>query len=137
MDIPIGDAIKNIPFIVLGIWPINLLTLLARDHTWGWDSTPESLMGLWEWGAFISLSLVILIELGVEMFIALGRHRRRMEHARNEGRKEGLKEARKETRKETNDMLMVLNAAARENPDLLPTLLEQFQDQYQNGSANG
>ena len=85
-------------------------------------------MGLWEWGLFLSLSLAILIELGVEMFIALARHRRRLEQAREEGRKEG--------RKETGAMLMVLNAAARNNPDLLPTLLQEYQAQYQNGAAN-
>ena len=89
-------------------------------------------MGLWEWGLFLSLSLAILIELGVEMFIALARHRRRLEQAREEGRKED----RKEDRKETGEMLMVLNAAARNNPDLLPTLLQEYQAQYQNGAAN-
>ncbi len=75
-------------------------------------------------GLFLSLSLAILIELGVEMFIALARHRRRLERAREEGRKE------------TGEMLMVLNAAARNNPDLLPTLLQEYQAQYQNGAAN-
>jgi hypothetical protein len=132
MDILPSDAVKHIPFIILGIWPVNLLTLWAHGHVWGWDKTPEAIMGLWEWGLFLSLSLAILIELGVEMFIALARHRRRLEQAREEGRKE----ARKEDRKETGEMLMVLNAAARNNPDLLPTLLQEYQAQYQNGAAN-
>ena len=86
-------------------------------------------MGLWEWGAFVSFSVVVLVELGVEMFIALGRLRRRMEQARAEGRKEGraeglaegraigLAEARSGGRTETGSMLDVLNAAARTNPD--------------------
>ncbi len=30
---------------------------------------------------------------------------------------------------------MILNAAARTNPDLLPSLLQEYQEQYQNGSA--
>ena len=84
-------------------------------------------MGLWEWGTFVSLSFAILVELGVKMFIALAERRRRIEAAKEEGRKEGLKE--------TNEMLMVLNAAARTNPDLLPSLLEEYQEKYQNGSA--
>ena len=93
-------------------------------------------MQLWEWGAFVSLSLAILVELGVEMFIALARHRRRMERERAEAREEGLAEGRKEVRRETNDMLVILNAAARENPDLLPSLLQEYQEKYRNGSAN-
>ncbi len=131
IEIP-PEALKHIPFIALGIWPINLLTLWAQGHQWSWQNTPSSVMGLWEWGLFLSLSLAILIELGVEMFIALARHRRRLEQAREEGRKE----ARKEGRKEAGEMLMVLNAAARNNPDLLPTLLQEYQAQYQNGAAN-
>ena len=147
MDIPLRDAVKNIPFIVLGIWPVNLLTLLVRDHSWSWDTTPETVMGLWEWGLFVSLSLTILAELGVKVFIALAERRRRIEQAREEGRIEGraegraearaeyLAEARKEVRSETGDMLAVLNAAARTNPDLLPSLLQEYQEKYQNGSA--
>ena len=95
MDILPSDAVKHIPFIILGIWPVNLLTLWAHGHVWGWDKTPEAIMGLWEWGLFLSLSLAILIELGVEMFIALARHRRRLEQAREEGRKEAGKRAEK------------------------------------------
>ena len=128
MDIPLGDAIKHIPFIILGIWPVNLLTLWVQGHAWAWDKTPEAIMGLWEWGAFVAFSLAILIELGVKMFIALAERRRRIEQAREEGRKEA--------RKETSEMLMILNAAARTNPDLLPSLLEEYQEKYQNGSAS-
>ena len=151
MEIPPSDAVKHIPFIVLGIWPVNLLTLLVRGHSWSWDTTPETVMGLWEWGLFVSLSLTILIELGVKVFIALAERRRRIEQAREEGRIEGRKEgraealaearaeflaeARKEMRSETGDMLAVLNAAARTNPDLLPALLQEYQEKYQNGSA--
>ncbi len=128
MDIPPRDAVKNIPFIVLGIWPVNLLTLLVRGHSWSWDTTPETVMGLWEWGLFVSLSLMILTELGVKMFIALAERRRRIEAAKEEGRKEA--------RKEAGEMLMVLNAAARTNPDSLPSLLEEYQEKYRNGSAS-
>ena len=123
MDIPPRDAVKNIPFIVLGIWPVNLLTLLVRGHSWSWDTTPETVMGLWEWGLFVSLSLMILTELGVKMFIALAERRRRIEAA-------------KEARKEAGEMLMVLNAAARTNPDSLPSLLEEYQEKYRNGAAS-
>ena len=132
MDLPPRDAVKNIPLIILGIWPATLLTLWARGHEWAWDKTPQEIIGLWEWGFLVSLSLVILIELGVEMFIALGKYRRRMEQARDEGRKEAQKEA----RRETGEMLMVLNAAARANPDLLPSLLQEYQEKYQNGTAS-
>ena len=148
MDIPLGDAIKHIPFIMLGIWPVNALTLLVRGHAWAWETTPDAIMGLWEWGAFVSFSVVVLVELGVEMFIALGRLRRRMEQARAEGRKEGraeglaegraigLAEARSGGRTETGSMLDVLNAAARTNPDLLPSLLDEYKERYQNGAAD-
>ena len=131
MDIPPSDAVKNIPLIVLGIWPVNLLTLWASGHIWGWDRTPQEIMGLWEWGFLASLSVVILIELGVKMFIALAERRRRIEAAREEGRQE----ARKEARREAGDMLMVLNAAARTNPDLLPSLLQEYQQKYRNGAG--
>ena len=112
-------------------------TLLARGHEWSRASTPQELIGLWQWGAFVSLSLAILTELGVTMFFALAERRRRIEQARQEGLEEGRKEARearREARREAGNMLMVLNAAARENPALLPTLLEQYQEQYLNGS---
>ena len=135
MEIPTSDAVKHIPFIVLGIWPVNVLTLLARGHAWGWDLTPEAIVGLWEWGLFVSLSLIIIIELGVKMFIALAERRRRIEQAKAEGREEGRKEAEKESRREAQEMLMILNAAARTNPDLLPSLLQEYQEKYQNGSA--
>ena len=127
MEIPPSDAVKHIPFIVLGIWPVNVLTLLAKGHLWTWDATPEAIVGLWEWGLFVSLSLIIVIELGVKMFIALAERRRRIAEAKQEGRKEAQKEA--------QEMLMILNAAARTNPDLLPSLLQEYQEKYQNGSA--
>ena len=146
MEIPPQDAVKNIPFIILGIWPVNLLTLWAQGHTWSWDVTPEAVIGLWEWGLLVSLSLVILTELGVDMFIALAKYRRLKEQAqqarerareegRKEGHREGRKEGRKEGRREADDMLMVLSAAARTNPDLLPSLLQEYQEKYQNGST--
>ena len=127
MDIPLSDAVKHIPFIVLGIWPVNVLTLLAQGHLWTWDATPEAIVGLWKWGLFVSLSLIIVIELGGKMFIALAERRRRIEEARQEGREEAQKEA--------QEMLTLLNAAARTNPDLLPSLLQEYQEKYQNGSA--
>ena len=126
IEIP-NAAIKHFQFIVLGIWPINALTLWARGHEWGWDKTPQDIMGLWEWGIFVSFSLAISVELGVKMFFALAERRRRIEEARQEGRKEAQKEA--------QEMLMILNAAARTNPDLLPALLQEYQEKYQNGSA--
>ena len=130
IDIP-SPAIRHIQFIILGIWPINLLTLLARGHAWSSRSTPQEIVGLWEWGAFVSLSIAILTELGVRMFFALAERRRRIEEAREEGRKEGRNEA----RRETNDILMALNAAARTNPDMLPTLLEEYRAKYENGAS--
>ena len=139
MDIPPREAVKNIPFIILGIWPVNLLTLWARGHVWGWDTTPDAIIGLWEWGLLVSLSLIILIELGADMFIALAKYRRLKEQAQQErerAREEGRKEGRDEGRQEANDMLMVLNAAARTDPDSLPSLLQQYQEQYQNGATS-
>ena len=135
MEIPPSDAVKHIPFIVLGIWPVNVLTLLAKGHLWTWDATPEAIVGLWEWGLFVSLSLIIVIELGGKVFIALAERRRRIEQAKAEGREEGRKEAERESRREAQEMLMILNAAARTNPDLLPSLLQEYQEKYQNGSA--
>ena len=139
MDIPPREAVKNIPFIILGIWPVNLLTLWARDHAWGWDATPEAVIGLWEWGLLVSLSLVILTELGVDMFIALAKYRRMKEQEQQE-REQALEEAReagrKQGRNEARDMLIVLSAAARTNPDLLPSLLEEYREQILNGAAH-
>lgn len=128
MDIPALEAVKNIPFIVLGIWPVNLLTLWAQGHAWSWEKTPQATMDLWEWGAFVSCSLVILIEMGVRMFYARAVHRRKLQQAREEGRAEGRTEGRAEAR----EMITVLNAAARTNPDLLPQLLQEYQTRYQN-----
>ena len=134
MEIP-APAIRHIQFIILGIWPINVLTLAVRGHVWGWHVTPLEIIGLWEWGAFVSLSIATLAELGVKMFIVLAERRRRIEQAKAEGREEGRKEAEKESRREAQEMLMILNAAARTNPDLLPSLLQEYQEKYQNGSA--
>ena len=142
MDIPVPAA-RHFQFILLGIWPVNLLTLWAQGHTWSWIETPGAVMGMWEWGAFVALSLAILAELGGKMFFALAEYRRKLEQAREEGRAEGRKEAQKEaltkarqeTRREASDMLTVLNTAARNNPDLLPSLLQEYQEKYQNGSA--
>ncbi len=92
MAMPPGDAIKHIPFIIIGIWPAVLLTLWVRGQAWVWDHTPQAITGLWEWGPFVSFSLAILIELGVKMFIALA-ERRRIKQARKEGRAEARKEA--------------------------------------------
>ena len=152
MDIPPRDAVKNIPFIILGIWPVNLLTLLVRGHSWSWDTTPETVMGLWEWGLFVSLSLMILTELGVKMFIALGQERRRREleqaEARAEGRREGhaeglvtgraeaLATGREAIREETLTMLDVLSDAAERNQALLPFLLTEYRIRFQNGPPN-
>ena len=133
MDVPIS-AVKHIQLIVLGIWPVNLLTLWAQGHVWSWTETPDAIVSIWEWGAFIAFSLAILAELGGKMFFALAEHRRKLEQAREEGRKEGRKEA-QEARRETNEMLMILNAAARTNPDLLPSLLQEYQEKFRNGSA--
>ena len=109
-------------------------------------------MGLWEWGLFVSLSLVILNELGVKMFIALAQERRRREReqaeARAAGRREGHAEGlltghaealvagRQEIREETLTMLDVLSDAAETNPALLPFLLTEYRIRFQNGSAN-
>ena len=131
---------KNIPFIILGIWPVNLLTLWARGHPWSWYVTPEAVIGLWEWGLLVSLSLAILTEMGADMFIALAKYRRLKEQERQERervRDEGRNEGRTEARKEASEMLMVLNAAARANPDSLPSLLQEYQAKFQNGSTSG
>ena len=152
MDIPPREAVKNIPLIVLGIWPVNLFKLWLRDHAWGWDTTPEAVTGLWEWGLLVSLSLVILAELGGKMFIALAQERRRRERerveVRSEGRREGhaeglmvghaeaLAAGRQEIREETNAMLDVLSEAAESNPALLPFLLTEYRVRFQNGAPN-
>ena len=131
IEIP-SAAVKHFQFIVIGIWPINVLILSLRGHDWSWNETPQEIMGLWEWGVFVSFSLAVLAELGVRMFFALAERRKRIEQARAEGREEGRKEA----QREADEMLMVLNAAARANPDLLPSLLQEYQEKYQNGSAH-
>lgn len=70
MDIPNipGAAIRHFQFIVLGIWPVNLLTLAVQDHSWSWQSTPQAIMGLWEWGAFVAFSLALAAETGERCF---------------------------------------------------------------------
>ena len=70
------------------------------------------------------------------MFFALAERHRRIEAAKEEGLKQGRKEARQEARKEAGEMLMVLNAVARTNPESLPSLLEEYQAKLQNGAAN-
>jgi len=70
------------------------------------------------------------------MFFALAERRRRIEEAREEGRKEGREEGRIEARRETSEILIALNAAARTNPDLLPSLLEEYRAKYQNGATS-
>ena len=136
MDILPRDAVKHIPLIILGIWPVNLLTLWAQGHSWGWAQTPPAIMGLWEWGLFVSLSLAILTELGVKMFIALAERRRKLNQARAEGKVEGRVEGRvegiAESRRETAAILDVINAAVQTNPDLLPHLLQEYRARYQN-----
>ena len=135
MEIP-TPAIRHIQFIILGIWPVNILTLWLGGHNWTWHSTPQEIVGLWEWGAFVSFSLGVLAELGVRMFFALAERKRRIEEAREEGREEGRKEAQKSARREAGDMLMMLNAAARTDPDRLPSLLQEYQEKFRYGSAN-
>ena len=150
IEIP-NAAIKHFQFIVLGIWPINALTLWARGHEWGWDKTPQDIMGLWEWGIFVSFSLAISVELGVKMFFALAQERRRREReqaeARAEGRRDGHAEGliaghaealalgRQEIREETLTMLDVLSDAAERNPALLPFLLTEYRIRFENGPA--
>ena len=105
-----------------------------------------------EWGLFVSLSLAILTELGVKMFIALAERRRKLNQAWEEGRAEGIAkgrakgiaegiaegrvegilEGRAESRRETAAMLVVLNVAAQTSPDFLPHLLREYQAWYQN-----
>ena len=70
------------------------------------------------------------------MFIALAERRRKLDQARAEGRVEGILEGRAESRRETAAMLVVLNAAAQTNPDLLPYLLQGYRAWYQS-RANG
>ena len=155
MDIPNipGAAIRHFQFIVLGIWPVNLLTLAVQDHSWSWQSTPQAIMGLWEWGAFVAFSLALAAETGGKMFFALAEHRRKMANAREEGRQighkegrqegrqegriEGRQEGRQEGQKEAGAMLDVLEEAARINPAMLPFLLREYQlrYRYRNGAA--
>ena len=145
MDIPLA-AIKHIPFIILGIWPVNLLTLLARDHSWGWNETPPAVMELWEWGTFVSLSLAILTELGVEMFVALAKRRREREQlqaeikaaraeALVEGRAEGRSEARAEAQAEARAMTqaelrLVLSRLSVATPEQVPDILSEYLELY-------
>ena len=157
MDIPLA-AIKHIPFIILGIWPVNLLTLLARDHSWGWNETPPAVMELWEWGTFVSLSLAILTELGVEMFVALAKRRREREQlqaeikaaraealveGRAEGRAEALVEGRAEGRSEARaeaqaearamtqaELRLVLSRLSVATPEQVPDILSEYLELY-------
>ena len=160
IEIP-SAAVKHFQFIVLGIWPVNLLTLWTRGHDWTWDKTPQEIIGLWEWGLFVSFSLAILMELGVKMFFALAERRQRIEEAKEAGRAEGRKQGRAEGREEGRQealaearqtllaearqtaaqdiraLVDVLDATARTNPDLIPELLQEYRARYQNGASNG
>ena len=137
MDIPLA-AIKHIPFIILGIWPVNLLTLLVTDHSWGWKETPPAVMEIWEWGAFVSLSLAILTELGVQMFVALARLRRERERMRAEAqaavsaaRAEGLSEGRSEARAEARAELgLIFAKLALATPEQQSEILSEYLEQY-------
>ena len=141
MDIPNipGAAIRHFQFIILGIWPVNLLTLAVQGHDWGWQSTPQAIMGLWEWGAFVAFSLALAAELGGKMFFALAERQRKIDNAREEGRQEGRKEVlqkvRSDERATTAAILDALTVAAQTNPDLIPALLEEYRSRYQNGTA--
>ena len=164
IEIP-SAAVKHFQFIILGIWPVNLLMLWARGHEWAWEKTPQEIIGLWEWGLFVSFSLAILLELGVKMFFALAERRQRIEEAKEAGRAEGREEGRAEGRKEGREegrqeglaearqtllaearqtaaqdiraLVDVLDVTARTNPDLLPELLQEYRARYQNGASNG
>ena len=133
MDIPSisNAAVKHIQLILLGIWPVNLLTLWAQGHAWGWTATPPAVMDLWDWGAFVSFSLAVAAETGGKMFFALAEHRRKLAKERAEGRAE----ERAKNRIEVSGMLAVLQAAARTRPELLPELLDEYAAQIQNGSG--
>ena len=161
MDIPNipGAALRHFQFIILGIWPVNLLTLAIQEHTWSWHSTPQAIMGLWEWGAFVAFSLALAAELGGKMFFALAERQRKIDNAREEGRQEGREEGRQlgieqgleqgieqgiqqgiqqagnNERTTTAAILDVLIVAARTSPDLMPALLEEYRSRYQNGTA--
>lgn len=141
MDIPNipGAALRHFQFIILGIWPVNLLTLAVQEHTWSWHSTPPAIMGLWEWGAFVAFSLALTAELGVKMFFALAERQRKIDNAREEGRQEGREEViqkvRSEERATTAAILDALTVAAQTSPDLMPALLEEYRSRYRNGTA--
>ena len=137
MDIPSisSAAVKHIQLILLGIWPVNLLTLWAQGHAWGWEATPPAVMNLWDWGAFVSFSLAVAAETGGKMFFALAEHRRKLAKERAEGRAEGRAEERAKTRTEVSGMLAVLQAAARTRPELVPELLDEYAAQLRNGSG--
>lgn len=139
MDLPniSGAALRHIPFIILGIWPVNLLTLALQEHSWSWQTTPQAIMGLWEWGAFVAFSLALAAELGGKMFFALAEHRRKMEKAREEGRQEGRQEGRAEERAAATAMLDALNTLARTNPDSMLELLAEYQARCRNGATDG
>lgn len=151
MDIPniSGAALRHIPFIILGIWPVNLLTLAMQEHSWSWQTTPQAIMGLWEWGAFVAFSLALAAELGGKMFFALAEHRRKMEKAREEGRQEGRQEGQQEGRQAGRQegraeeraasaaMLDALHTVARTSPDSLLELLAEYQARCRNGATDG
>ena len=157
MDLPSipGAAVRHFQFIILGIWPVNLLTLAMQDHAWSWHSTPQAIMGLWEWGAFVSFSLALIAELGVKMFFALAERQRKIDHAREEGRQlgiqqgieqgvqqgieqgvqQGIQQGSDKERTTTAAILDVLTTTSSTNPDLLPALLEEYRARYRNGTT--
>ena len=157
MDLPSipGAAIRHFQFIILGIWPVNLLTLAMQGHAWSWESTPQAIMGLWEWGAFVSFSLALTAELGVKMFFALAERQRKIDRAREEGRQMGIQEGIQEgieqgvqqgiqegiqqgsdkEKTTTAAILDVLVTTEQTNPDLLPALLAEYRARYRNGTT--
>ena len=145
MDIPSisSAAVKHIQLILLGIWPVNLLTLWAQGHAWGWEATPPAVMNLWDWGAFVSFSLAIAAETGGKMFFALAEHRFKMKKAWEDGKAVGQTqgiaigraEGRAESRDEMAGILTTLQVAARTHPELVPALLDEYAAQLRNGSG--
>ena len=129
MDIPSisNSAVKHIQLILLGIWPVNLLTLWAQGHAWGWTAPPPAVMDLWDWGAFVSFSLAVAAEMGGKMFFALAEHRHKLAKERAEGRAEALNEM--------DGMLTTLQVAARTRPELVPDLLDEYVARIRNGSG--
>ena len=141
MDIPSisSAAVKHIQLILLGIWPVNLLTLWAQGHAWGWEATPPAVMNLWDWGAFVSFSLAVAAETGGKMFFALAEHRFKMKKAWEDGNAVGQTQGkaigRAESRDEMAAMLSAIKVLARNHPELVPELVDEYAAQLRNGSG--